>query len=558
MDIPKPRNPGFVATVWLDYASGSGMNDSGQIIRPPAPGLAGMLELARAENAARIMLCGKVPEGVDDGGTHWVDVPTPGWAPGAHWLGATDDSTEPVTARYKHDLTSHEIQVREAREWFGTNNLDPRQLREAWALTAWALAEAIPGAVMFLSPTLTGQEAWLRTVQPDKRSRSANRPPLGDMSEAIEEKLRAGGVGQGRVEHLVSGPGRCDCGACLPMVDADARPMLDLMTYTDGRFMYGALCSELGTGAVELTGREVADMLADTAHGRYARGRYLIDYTVPTGWDHVGLLPVKVPGTGPGTGQKGRWHYPNRPGTSWQTWADATEVRLALEHGWAIDPVEGVEFPKGARPLDRWAAALVKVRDRVDGARDAAPVVRKAASAALRMIVITTIGAFASKPRGRTVTVTNSATIPAEHVETYASRGDMYSYQTPARDRTRRTSFYHRPELAWQVWGASRARVLAAPTALRDGKRAVPGGVLASNPRTLLAIQGDAVYTTDVPWYAMPTSVGGGDDGAVGRLRLKGVLYGDDLRATIPTPLTTTDRYALRDLAEGQNLGDFR
>lgn len=52
------------------------------------------------------------------------------------------------------------------------------------------------------------------------------------------------------------------------------------------------------------------------------------------------------------------------------------------------------------------------------------------------------------------------------------------------------------------------------------------GGALHVPASTLLGVRGDAIYTTEVPQWALPVERGGGDDGRVGRMRLQGFVPG--------------------------------
>ncbi|NAZ78391.1 hypothetical protein GTQ99_23710, partial [Kineococcus sp. T13] len=96
------------------------------------------------------------------------------------------------------------------------------------------------------------------------------------------------------------------------------------------------------------------------------------------------------------------------------------------------------------------------------------------------------------------------------------------------------------------VWARGRARVLECPAALphRPGAPRPVVGALQVDPAELLAINGDAVYTTAVPAWSLPTSRGGGDDGAVGRMRLQGWL------PSVRLPATAAERNRLRQRAE--------
>lgn len=53
---------------------------------------------------------------------------------------------------------------------------------------------------------------------------------------------------------------------------------------------------------------------------------------------------------------------------------------------------------------------------------------------------------------------------------------------------------YYRPELAVQVWGRARARMLFGPMA-----NGLEGGVQHVSASTLLGVRENAIYTTEVP-----------------------------------------------------------
>lgn len=508
-------------TAWLDFKTGRGLTDDGMTIRPKVgdrrknPNLTDLLDTAHALGAERIMLTGAVPETVP-GKAHWLITRTPGWTAGGHWL------NKPVTGRFTHDISGRPLEVRTVEEWFGTGDLTPAQARDAWSVTARALGEAVPNAVMALTPASTGANAWALSLP-----RGIDLEPLPpDVAEELHFTS-----GQHRIEHLTTGAGHCGCDGCIPLFDAETEPSLSTFSYVDGRFMYAGVCRELGLApATRLRSADATDLLEDDP---YARARFRVKFTVPEGWQHVGLLGVKNADVSAG------WHYPNRPGTTWETWADGSEVKIARDAGWFIYPQEAVVFRKG-RPLDTFAERMTRARERVNARTDLEPAVRRAAAAALRAMVIQTIGNFASRLKGRTVTVWSARDVPAEYADTMQRFGDAFTYEMPGRDHDERTLPFYRPELAAQVWGRARARVLRAPTAT-----GAPGGVLSLDPASLLGINGDAIYSTVVPQWALPVDQGGGDDGRVGRLRLKGVLTGK-----IPTPTTLEARNLLRAKAE--------
>ncbi|UVJ37759.1 hypothetical protein [Arthrobacter sp. CJ23] len=323
----------------------------------------------------------------------------------------------------------------------------------------------------------------------------------------------------------------------MPLVDPAARPRLGAFAYVDGRFMYAALCRELGTGpGTRLNRADTVDLLD---RDPYARARVLVRFKVPESWNHVGVLGVQHRDPGQG------WYYPNRPGAAGQAWADTAELHVARKAGWMIDPLESVAFTKtiagaggkavAARPLDTFANRVIRIRELVDTDPEMPVPVKAGVSAALRAIMIQTIGAFASRGRASTVVAWSPQDVPAEYLSSMERKGEAFVYRVSAPVSSQQRPYY-RPELAVQVWARGRARVLLGPSALGPDT----AGALTVPPGTLLGINGDAIYTSYVPGWAKPVRHGGGDDGKIGRLRLQGVVE------NVKTPLTREERDRLR------------
>lgn len=142
-----------------------------------------------------------------------------------------------------------------------------------------------------------------------------------------------------------------------------------------------------------------------------------------------------------------------------------------------------------------------------------------------------------SRGRRSTVTVASTFEVPEQYQNSVRMWGNRITYQAGSPTTQRQRQFYH-PELAAQVWGRARARVL-------DGTKAAPAGALHVAPHQLIGINGDAVYASGVPTWALPTARGGFDDGKAGKLRLKGALIGP-----VPVPVTRAQRDALMHQAE--------
>ena len=167
--------------------------------------------------------------------------------------------------------------------------------------------------------------------------------------------------------------------------------------------------------------------------------------------------------------------------------------------------------------------------------------IKAAVTAALRSILINTVGNFASRGRDQTHVTFDPKEIPADAADVN-QRGKAFIWTEKARWNSQAERYYH-PELAMQVWGRARARMLSGPMA--DGFQ---GGALHVPARTLLGVRGDAIYTTEVPSWSLTEERGGGDDGRVGRMRLQGYVPGP-----LKIPADETARNRLR--AKAARLG---
>jgi hypothetical protein len=538
---PKPYTFKAIPTLFADYTTGRGVLSNGEYVKPKIgerrknPNLADMLDTAASVGAERIMFTGNVPDN-DPGADkrevrHWLLVQTPGWEAGwmgrdgqmqGHWTG------KPVTGRFERKATGQRIEVRTAAEWFGNTPLNPEQARQSWDATAFLIGKAFNDAKLGKTPAATGTNLWAASL------------PFGldpeQVSDDIAQELHRTS-GQHHLEHLVAGPSFSTHEDCVPLVDPVAAPKLETFAYVDGRFMYASLCRELGIGPGQRLNRaDTADLME---RDPYARARVYVRFVVPAGWRHVGIFGVQHKRSELG------WYYPNRPGATGEAWADMSEIHVARKMGWLVEPLESVEFTKttpgkegkivAARPLDTFANRIMKIRETVEEDPEMPLPVKAGVSAALRAIMIQTIGAFASRGRGSTVVVWSPQDVPAQYLASVERRGEAYVYTLPAPLSSQHMPYY-RPELAVQVWARGRAKVLLGPSALGPDT----AGALVVPPETLLGINGDAIYTTFVPGWSTPTAHGGGDDGKIGRLRLQGVL------SNVKTPASKDERDRLR------------
>lgn len=569
---PRVWEPKQVHHLFVDFKSGRAVTwDWRRITVKPSgrrktPALVDMLNTAHALGSPQIIVTGKLPELRTDR-PYWMLAETPGWKHGQHWL-----SREPRIGRYKNELTGHEVEIRPASEWFNDAPVDQLQAKTAWDVLSGEVEkivgtdhndEEIKGG-LFYTPTKTAVNLWGMLLP--KRLRS-----LPSLPADIAEQLHSTS-GQHRIEHLTTtGQGDNENDYEVRHFDAAATPKLDTFAYIDGRFMYSALGWGVGLGAHRITAEQAALNIFDReplgdggwvprpapgipdgprkgGKGQYVPGWYKVRAKVPKEWRHVGLLPLQA------EDQREGWLYPNRPGATFETWASGAEIKIADDCGWELTPLEGIVFDSKplddpdargkAKPnvLDNWAGKLNAARDAVQRRDDLDPEVRQAVAGALRAMLLQGIGNFAKRLRGQDVTVTNPLDIPAEYADTAEKFGDRWVYHVPGRPFKEHEKGYYHPELAVQVWGRARARMLQSP-APRDYSGPRPG-MLSMDPSTILGVRGDAVYASEVPRWALPAADGGADDGKNGRLRIKGVLN------DVPTPLDEAARNELRVKAE--------
>ena len=552
---PQPWSIKPIPTVFMDFTTGQGVLDNGQPFRSQtSPGRKNPTLTDKLNSVAhvagpgveqvRIMFTGKVPP-ADRNTRHWLMVQTPGWsADRGHWLGS------PPTGRFTHRNTAQYIEVRVASEWFGDSSLTPRQARDAWAyldaLLSFTFGPSLPSGMrttLMRTPAATGTNLWAATMP-----KGLNPEPVTD---DIAAELHATS-GQHHQDHLVSGPATAEHEDVAPLIDTRVTPEIPRFTYIDGRFMYASLCREIGTGPGRRLNRAQAFELLDS--NPYARARYEVRFTVPENWRHVGIFGIQHANPADG------WYYPNRPGARGTTWADASEVFVARNAGWLVEPLQAIVFNETmsqarkrfqgddhvarrgttkARPLDLWAEKLMKASENVAVDPDVDVALKKPVGAALRAILIQSIGNFASHGRGSTAVVDDPKEIPAQYADTAQRKGRLWTYTVPQYLSDRQKAFY-RPEFAVQVWGRGRAKVLST----RVGEHSA--GALALPGESIIGINGDAIYTTAVPpAWCLPQEQGGADDGKAGRLRLQGHLNGP-----MKPPRTRAERDKLREKAQ--------
>lgn len=537
---PEPRRPPAERTVWLDYATGRGVDEDGRTVEPvlggrrKKPKLVDLLETARHHHARRLVLCGAVPLLAgdwllpDERTTARGESHTPGWEDEGHYL---DD---PPQGRFLHTETKAKLAVCLAREWFPEADpaeaLDPRQARFCWTTLTWVVQQAIQRDwPLYRLPGLTILNIW--------KLRAPASYAMDRLDLDIGREIQANEP-QHRVEHYLA-PGRCDCGDCPPLIGAGqlvdgaaGAGQIGGFAYADGRFFFhGAPPKELGAApATRLNGEDATRLFTVDP---YWPARYRVDVRVPDWWETLGLLPVKRDSgseDGGGSGSRG-WHWPNRPGARFTTWADARELRLASEWGWAFTITEGVRLTKtnSLSFLSNTISRMLELTDELtfDG-KPASPRVKQIIGGAIRHMYRVGIGSFSRRARLTTHFAVRISDVPAHAVGPADRANGGFIYRVPTAAQVTDSETWH-PEIAARVWATSRVAVLDTPTAkLTRGPRTGQNrfGALEIPPEQLIGITGDAVYTTTPQDWTLPVAAGGGDDGRTGRIRIKGWLPG--------------------------------
>jgi hypothetical protein len=376
-------------------------------------------------------------------------------------------------------------EIRSAGEWFDTAGTDPATVREAFALLWKALRRHWPDVVLMGSPSQTGRDLWSRTIPTKTGAKWAEGFPV--MSEEIRGLLHAT-AGQGRTELITP-----------PRVPAE----LPGLTELDRTFAYAKHTWASGVGAPRrITAATFAAMSEkEQTNALFAPSHWQIRVTVPTGWNHVGILPA------PAAGDRA-WYYPAAPGQTFTTWAGGAEVNLALRNPvmpWRIEILDGLLWESGT-PLRDWSTKLKEAWSSLQAlaaihADDRQRLAAHLASRAVRSILLYGIGGFAQRPRVTTasVPVGREADIPAG-AQIIGSDGASITWQ---RSNGFSRDPYAHPEWAAGVWSGARAALLS--TRMREDNVSV--GALHLPPGSVVAFRTDAVYTTAAanwPYHGQP------------------------------------------------------
>ncbi|PNE43571.1 hypothetical protein AOB60_00905 [Streptomyces noursei] len=444
----------------------------------------------------------------------WLNIPSPRWTADK---GRGKDTqaghfVRPNTpvGRYKSTATDrkpHGIEIRSIHEWFDPEGADPAVVRDAFRGLWKALVEHWNDVVLMGSPAQTGRDLWTRTIP--TTGRWAGGYPV--LSAELRGLIHAT-AGQGRVELLTP-----------PRVPDELPALIEY----DRTFAYAKHCWRSPVGEPRrLTGtafRTLADKEKEKA--LRACSHWQVRVTVPTGWDHIGLLPAPAPG-------ERDWHYPATVGATFTTWASGPEVFTAWSRGWKIEVLDGLVWQEG-KPLDEWAtrlkAAWAALRSRSELHGDPRErTVAYLASRAIRAILLHGVGAFAARPGMVTGTTPEGEQLP-DGVEILGQHDGTITWQRRSDASDERNSH---PEFAMYVYGSARNALLEMK--MRGDDAPVYVGALHVPAGSVVAVRVDAIYLTEDPRWPY--------HGQPGEYLKKGHLVGP-----MPHPRSEDDLLRLRN-----------
>jgi hypothetical protein len=496
---------------YLDVSTGRGILDDGRkLTGTPGADLARIVRALPAD-VTQLYLTGERPGG---SGTladmqQWIDAGEIALAPDwtqqkrGHWLPTRDNGNleeEPVL-RFQQQETGRKLDIRRMAAWLAEEHT-PEEARAMRQALLSLLQETFgPSAYLMATPAQTGLEMWKRTVK------WTDYPPLPEETQALIRSTS----GQGRIE------------LCPPDV-----PTLPALYYLDGIFMYGSLTNGLGNGPVQ------RDTLNEYAG--YRPGRYRIRFTVPEGWAHVGLFPVKAD-----DGET--WDYPCTPGYTGETWVDGAELHAAYQaqertgQSWHIEILERLLLTApasgGHGPLYAWAQKLIGLRESLPDRVASGQLDERIAAlvkSALRAMLLHTIGSFHRGARTVTRRTLDASQVPTNN-PTVRKRGQFWTWEERETLGKAQAWFQH-PEWSAAIYGRCRSRLLLHRQKI--GTEEVWSGALTLPRESVVGFWTDAIMTSTLPAWA--------DGKRPGQFKVKG-----SIQRKVKTPRTDEQVSRLRE-----------
>lgn len=333
----------------------------------------------------------------------------------------------PLIATFKGVVGS--VRLYGSSQWFGQVT-DIHLIRQAYMRLEEMLRKEFGQEFHLMgTPARSGLDLIERAL-PETKDRVAYEWPVleKEIREVIEKN-----IGQGRMEMLRHVPNM---------------PATNKLYVIDAIWMYSACCRRLPSGQCQ---HDTIDEFAG-----YRVGFYRVEFQVPPGWNHIGLLPTWNP-------KERRSVWPSRPSTYWYTsYCCAEELRLALEQKWPISIKERWLFDAGDTiaqdPLRRWIERLRKLRDDASQEGPLAPLLR----AAIRSLCIKAIGGLHRKGRYQVIeTPINRLDLIPDDAEIVWQSGNSVRWRKPIPLDPAMAHFAH-PEWSAYIWGRARARLAKA------------------------------------------------------------------------------------------------
>jgi hypothetical protein len=396
--------------------------------------------------------------------TEWFTAPE-GWR-------RTTYNRDPLIAIYKplEGRQGHKVTLYATAQWFGTCGSASLCQRAYTRLRALLRATFDPGADLLGTPARTGLDLLERSLPRNRDGQPYEYPVLdAEFREMIEHN-----IGQGRMEFL-------------PVIGGATGAMA--LYILDASWMYAACVRHLAAPPMQHD--------REKEFAGYRCGFYLVDFQVPEGWRHIGLLPTwdaKARAPVYPCVADGRWHC---------AVATGEELRLAIEQGWPVEISERWLFAddraSNADPSRTWAEHLRMLRAACTDEREGkiAPLLR----AALRALLIKAVGGLHRRGRVEQVETPHERAEDVDPSMVLEVTPSVIRWMRPIPLAPEMAGFNH-PEWAALIWGRARARLARAALRL---------------PREqIIALRSDALVTTVDPHWP--------DDGRPGTFRVKRVI----------------------------------
>lgn len=416
-------------------------------------------------------------------------------------------------------------------------------LVEAWRVDKWTVTEDVNGGrltdgarVVYVSDLNSSYFPKCEDVETAHESfkalerlflshqRGAGRPlnllssPTMTGLVLLHMSLPAGKEYEPQSEDLLNLIAGCTTQARIEVLTLPGLKKIKGFYYYDARFMYAA------TAFYELpAGEPKRDTLS--TFEPYSVGWYRVRAAVPSGWRHVGIIPLRNPSEDK---TQSKWLWPSEPGFTFNdVWVTEPELRLAIKHGWPVEVTERLLWPdRNAKPLRAWQQSIVSMLSEAD--RLSEPT-RAHVRYAIKSLLYNSIGSMGARKERQSFEI-NTAQFLAERKEwTPEIRSSMHTLAdgnlrvVKPKTKTAYRELFSRYEWAAYVW--ARARV-----ALTERMLSVPR-------ETILGCRTDAIYLTDRPAWT--------DSGFPGQFVCKGYL-----EKTVNAPRLHAELLELKALAE--------